>query len=189
MAVTWLLIALSVGATLFGTMGGHSAIEALMRFSNYAGRSFPEIRDGQVWRLVTPIFLHGGMLHLFFNMLWVYQLGGDIERKEGSWYLLAFTLAFAVLCDTAEYLVTGPNFLGISGVVYGMLGYVWAMTRFEPRSRYALPPNTMAFMLFWLGACLTGLLGPVANTQHIVGLVGGVAFGYARAGLAGHRRR
>jgi GlpG protein len=189
MPVTWALIALSVGATVFAGLPGGAGISALMRFSNLWGREFPEIMHGQVWRLVTPIFLHGGVLHLFFNMLWLYQLGGDMERREGSLYLAAFTVVAAILVDTAEYLVSGPNFLGMSGVVYGMLGYVWAMTRFEMRPRYGLPPNTMSFMLFWLVICLTGMLGPVANTQHIAGLVGGVAFGWLRAGMSGGRRK
>ena len=49
---------------------------------------FDSIRRGQVWRLVTPIFLHMGLLHFGFNMIWLWQLAGAIEARKGTWKLL-----------------------------------------------------------------------------------------------------
>ena len=129
------------------------------------------------------------MLHLFFNMLWLYQLGGAIETNEGSRYTLIFVLITAVLVDTAQYFAGGGRFLGMSGVVYALFGYIWMMSRYQAGTRYALAQQTVVMMLVWLVLCMTGLLGPVANTEHIAGLVVGVAWGFLRSGQVGTMSR
>jgi len=159
-------------------------------FSASLGKAFPEIRAGQVWRVVTPIFLHGGLLHLLFNMIWLYQLGGQIEAQESSRYVAVMMLVFASICNTAQYIVSGPLFVGMSGVVYGLLGYIWMMTRFQVGMRYMLSEQTVMFMLLWLGLCLVGIIPHVANTEHVVGLLLGVAWGFVRSdGWSQMRRR
>ena len=108
--------------TLLANLPAFAPLTAKLYFSEYLGTSFPEIRAGQVWRLVTPIFLHAGVLHLVFNMLWLYQLGGQIEAQESSGYFAVMVLVLAVICNTGQYVVSGPLFIGMSGVVYGLLG-------------------------------------------------------------------
>lgn len=181
-SVTMILIIASVALTIFSGTPRGLELKRLLYFSEYMSLDFPEIRDGQVWRLVTPIFLHSGFIHLLFNMLWVYQLGGAIEANEGKLYLLAFTVVFAALVDTAQYLVSGPAFLGFSGVTYAYLGYVWMMSRYQPASRYFISRDTVIMMVIWIGVCYTGLLGPIANTQHVVGFLSGTLFGWLRSG-------
>src|SRR5262249_27422424 len=154
------------------------AVTRLLYFSEYMGRSFPEISDGQVWRLVTPIFLHGGWLHLLFNMLWLFELGGMIEILEGPRKLATLMLVLAVLATTAQYMLSGPSFLGMSGVVYGLLGYVWMMSRHHAGTRYVMPTQTVYFMLVWLVVCLVGIIPNVANAEHVVGFVVGTAWGF-----------
>jgi GlpG protein len=175
--------AVSVFLTLIGSLPGAGRIMRSLYFSEYMGREFPEIAAGQVWRLFTPIFMHGGFLHLFFNMLWLYQLGGMVESTEGSAYTMALILITGAACNTAQYLVLGsPLFMGMSGVVYALFGYIWMMSRFQAGTRYAMPRETVLIMLFWLGIGFLGLIQGVANTEHLVGLVLGVAWGYLRSG-------
>ncbi len=187
--VTLALMLLCVIATLLAETGIGMGLTRLLYFSEYNLRSFPELRDGQVWRLVTPIFLHAGYIHLIFNVIWLFQLGGAIEITESGKRLLIMTLVLAVACNTAQYLVSGPSFVGASGVVYGLLGYIWLMSRHSAQHRYEMHPQTVYFMIGWMVVCLVGIIPNVANTQHVVGFVLGSAFGYLRSGALGTARR
>jgi GlpG protein len=141
--------------------------------------SLPEIRHGEVWRLITPIFIHFHILHILFNMLWLRDLGSMIEGRQSSTYLLALVLVIAAGSNLAQfYFGHAPNFGGMSGVVYGLLGYVWIRGKFDPASGLFLHPSTVTMMLIWLVACFTGILGPIANYAHLVGLMMGAAWGY-----------
>jgi membrane associated rhomboid family serine protease len=182
MPVTLFLIMASVALTLVSGLPGAMRVVRALYYSEYYGRDFPEISAGEVWRLVTPIFLHGGVLHLLFNMLWLYQLGGAIETNEGSLYLAAFTVGAAAIVDTLQYLVSGPLFLGMSGIVYAFLGYIWMMARYKAGTRYFVARETVIIMLFWIVICFTPLMQGVANTEHVAGLLLGVAFGFLRSG-------
>ena len=135
---------------------------------------------GQVWRLVTPIFVHvGGPLHLIFNMYWTYQFGTLIESRRGPWRHLGLVLLVAIASNLSQYAWAGPFFGGMSGVVYGQFGYLWMKSKFDRVAAISLPPRLVQFFLIWLVVCMTGLLGPIANTAHFVGLFTGMAIGYA----------
>jgi GlpG protein len=140
------------------------------------------ILEGQVWRLVTPALIHSDLLHFIFNMFWLYDLGGDVEREEGPKFYLAFFIIVAMLCNIAQFFVSGPAFNGMSGVVYGLVGYVWMMTRYSPASRYGISDAMMLFMVCWIfvGLVLPGM--HIANTQHITGIVLGLVLGSMRSG-------
>lgn len=159
------------------------AIHSLFISEHFSGhRDFqlmlPEVRSGQVWRLFTPVFIHLGFLHILFNMLWLRDLGSMIEARQGSLQLAVLVLALAALSDFGQYYVSGPFFGGMSGVVYGLLGYIWIRGKFDPGSGLFLHPSTVNMMLIWFVLCYTNLLGPVANTAHAVGLITGMAWGY-----------
>lgn len=151
-------------------------------FSKYRYPLFFEIRNGQIWRFITPIFLHFGILHILFNMLWLYQLGSQIERIQGQRYLVILIMILAILSNTGEYLISQSLFGGMSGVVYGLLGFTWMMGKFKPHSGYYIDSGTVGFMLAWLILCMMGLFGNIANTTHVVGLMVGVAWGYIASG-------
>jgi GlpG protein len=139
-----------------------------------------EIREGQVWRLVTPIFLHFGILHLGFNMLWLLVLGSQIESRRGTLRFGTLVLLTAIASNLGQYAMTGwPMFGGMSGVVYGLFGYVWMKSRFDPGSGLYIHGQTVMFMLVWFVLCFTGFVGPIANWAHGVGLAIGVLVGYA----------
>jgi GlpG protein len=148
-----------------------------------------DIERGEVWRLFTPALMHGGVIHILFNMLWLRLLGTLIEVRRGTPRLAALILVAAAISNYGQYewMVrrgeVGP-FLGMSGVVYALFGYVWMKGLYQPEQRMAVHPNNVNIMIGWLVLCMTGwlgpMVGPVANAAHIVGLVVGII-----AGLSG----
>ncbi len=186
--LTPILIALSVVAWMVIELKAWPNLLSLLFISSRQAPSgggwwmaLPEVRHGQVWRLVTPIFLHFNLLHLAFNMFWLFDLGGAIERRLGSVYLGILILALAITSNTGQYMLAGPMFGGMSGVVYGLLGYIWMKSRFDPGSGFYLRSSTVTMMLIWLLLCFTGLLGPIANGAHTIGLLVGTAWGWLSA--------
>lgn len=149
---------------------------------------------GQWWRLFTPMLIHFGILHLAMNSLWYWELGRRIEARQGAGWLLALTLLFALLSNAAQYLFGGPSlFGGLSGVLYGLLGYCWIFQRLAPTPAYHLPPGVLVMMLVWLVLCASGLItalgfGSIANAAHVGGLLAGCLAGLLGGALARRRR-
>lgn len=138
-----------------------------------------EIRQGQLWRLVTPILIHWSPAHILFNMWWLRDLGSMIEARQSTLQLGLLVLVTAAGSSLGEYwLGHTAAFGGMSGVLYGLLGYIWLRGKFDPGSGLFLHPTTVTMMLIWLVVCFTGLLGPIANMAHVVGLGMGMAWGF-----------
>ncbi len=188
------LIIISVAVTLLTDFGKNERFRQPFTITEYQvvehyihdRPGLPEIRHGQVWRLFTPMLLHFDILHIFFNMLWLRDLGSMIEARKSRWLLLLLVLVIAGTSNLAQYWWEGPNFGGMSGVVYGLLGYIWMQGRFNPASQLSLQPQTVTAMVIWFFLCFTGLVGNIANTVHAVGFGVGIVWGYlaARAAVA-----
>ena len=139
-----------------------------------------QIMRGQVWRLVTPMFLHFGILHLLFNMFWLRDLGGMIEMNRRSGFMLALVLVSAIISNLCQYFWSGPWFGGMSGVNYALFGYILVKQKFEPHLGLGLNQQAIWIMTGWLILCLvTPMAGDVANAAHVMGLATGAAIGYA----------
>lgn len=138
-----------------------------------------QFTDWQAWRYVTPAFIHFSVLHLVFNLLWWWYLGGQIEQRLGSGKLFILLIVGAALPNIAEFFASGPRFGGLSGVVYALLGYSWLRTRLQPDCGLVMPPALMGFMLVWLVLGFLDMLGtPTANMAHLAGLLVGLAQGW-----------
>jgi GlpG protein len=178
--LTFGLIAISVTLFLLARFGGNPSWIRDLFISDplFGDSSLPEVRHGQVWRLITPIFLHHDFLHILFNMWWLRDLGSMIEARQSSLYLLVMVVVIALCSNLAQTFMSGPHFLGMSGVVYGLLGYVWIRGKCDPGSGLFLHPSTVMMMIIWFVVCWSGALGPIANWAHTGGLVAGMAWGY-----------
>ena len=137
------------------------------------------VRHGQVWRLLTPIFIHFGILHIVFNMWWLSDLGSLIEQRKGMLMLGALVVVSGVVANLGQYVTSGPYFGGMSGVVYALFGYIWLKGRLSPGEGMTVSHNTVVVMLVWLVICMMGWVGPIANTAHVLGLVMGVVWAVA----------
>jgi Uncharacterized membrane protein (homolog of Drosophila rhomboid) len=114
---------------------------------------------GQWWRLVTPMLIHFGILHLAMNGMWYWELGRRIESRQGSINLIGLTLLFSLVSNYVQFLFSGPSlFGGLSGVLYGLLGHCWIFQVLSPNPAYRLPRGVLVMMLVWLLLCLSGLV-------------------------------
>lgn len=153
---------------------------------------FEKIQEGEVWRLVTPALLHNDILHLLFNMLWLIVLGRQLEQRMGGTRYLVFIALTALFSNAAQYLMSGANFMGFSGVICAMLTFIWVRQRRTPWEGYQLDKMTMLFMTFFILAMLGiqlvsfylevsghGPISPgIANTAHLAGALSGLLLGY-----------
>jgi GlpG protein len=216
--LTLVLLGICVAVALVRLTGpGMEFTWTWLSFSNLP-TGMPEIRHGQFWRLLTPIFVHApllgglGFLHLLFNALWLRDLGGMIETRQGTTRLLMLVLGLGVISNAVQYFagmgllqlaemgvpasvaqsmrlvgeaLGGPGFGGMSGVNYGLFGYIWMRSRFDPGSGLFLMPQTVSIMLIWFVLCFTPIIGNIANGAHLGGLVAGMVWGW----LASQRYR
>jgi GlpG protein len=141
---------------------------------------FPAL-DGQqwqLWRWLSHAVLHFSVMHIAFNILWWWQLGGDIEKKLGGLKLLQIFALSSALSGAGQYWVEGANFGGLSGVVYALVGYLWVVSTKAPQLGLTIPRQIVGFMLIWL---VLGYMQPfmaIANTAHLAGLIAGVGIGW-----------
>ncbi len=140
------------------------------------------LASGQWWRLWTPVLMHGGPLHLLFNLLWVWEFGRRIESALGAARLLPVLLVSGVAGNCAEYAwLHSAAFLGASGMVCGMLGFLLVANRIRPDPRLQLPGALAVAFIVMLLVMSSGVLGVlpgplqvnVANAAHWGGLGAG----------------
>ncbi len=152
----------------------------LLTFTQSPQADFPAASGIQVWRWVTPIFLHFGILHLAFNAAVVWELGRRVEEQLGSSRFLLLIAVLAVVSNWAQYAWTpGAAFGGLSGVAYGLLGFIVMSQRLRPKSRAWLLPQGFALgLLVFLVLFSTGITEGfglhVANAAHWGGLIAGL---------------
>jgi membrane associated rhomboid family serine protease len=172
---------------------GIAVAALLLSLAEWAGIELPLFFDVrftvQPWRLVTSMLPHVNGLHLVFNFCWLWTFGTVLERSLGAWRYAALVVAVESVSAAAEYaLLVGG--IGLSGVVYGFLGFLWAR-RSDPRFQPFVQPATVWLFVFWFLLCLALTLAdiwPVANVAHAAGAIAGVALGALPANTARRRR-
>jgi GlpG protein len=175
--ITWIFIIISAFVFLISMLpNGENQLSPLY-FAGDSKEFIKEIRSGEIWRLITPVFLHFGFLHVIFNLLWLKDLGKVTEKKSGPFLYLMTFFIIGICSNFAQYLTFGPKFGGMSGVVYGFLGQLWMSSTFNSRSEISLPKHDVNMMIIWFLLCMFGLIGNIANMAHGVGLSIGMLFG------------
>ena len=187
--ITFALIAASIGVTLWSGFGSNQSVYDKFSYVKWRengdtwNHADPmdasiDVRAGEFWRVITPAFLHLGPLHLIFNMMWLHSLGGQLEVRKGKAKYLGMVVAFAISSTVGQVFVARyPFFGGMSGVVYGLFGYIWMKARFDPRDGFVISQSTVNLMIVWFVICFMPGFG-VANGGHAGGLVLGLMMGY-----------
>ena len=196
MPLTLMLLGLSVLGFLivsFDSQLHWLSMLTFFEFDRHGSAWIFSMPEGQYWRLLTPIFLHFGLLHIVFNGLWLWDLGGRVERVQGSWRLLGLVLLIGTGSNLAQALFSKVGiFGGMSGVIYGLLGYCWTWSRVSGDHALDVPSVILALMLGWMVLCMVGFaellgVGAVANAAHLGGLLMGLLLGSVGAWLTGRR--
>lgn len=181
--VTWLILAVTVGigvSTLFSPASGD------LWFSLF-GLDKPAVRDGELWRMVTVALVHGGLLHLGFNMYALYIVGPIVEALYGRLLFLLFYVVTAAAGSAASYFVLQNPSVGASGAIFGLFGLLmvtnWVHKPALGRQARSLSTQIGVLIVFNLaigfgiGGGLMG--GRIDNAAHIGGLIAGAWLGLA----------
>jgi rhomboid protease GluP len=166
--------------SLAGEAGGLHVLTSMSGEASYQlGMNLPFrflLLDHQWWRLVTAMFLHGGLIHIGFNMMALMQFGPALEELYGSaryFFLYVFTGAFGFLVSS----LTGHFSLGASGALLGLVGAMLVVTTKrggsfmrDLRSRLISSVVILFVIGFWGG------LG-IDNSAHLGGFAAGFVIG------------
>lgn len=165
-----------------------SGVLQALSIEEYGRASRPEergtlaqVRRGEVWRLVTPAFLHAELYHIVFNLFMWQGLAAYLEPRRGSLRLLILVLVTAVASNLLQFYwpwSPGPRFLGLSGVVYGLVGYLAVKSSMDRRSGLMIPGNLVVLSVVWLVLGLIGIIPNVANGAHLGGILAGAFLGF-----------
>jgi membrane associated rhomboid family serine protease len=183
---TKLLVGINIAFFLVQQAVGDSftARFELLGHATYNGYSLEGVAEGQYYRLLTAMFLHASVVHILFNMLSLWWIGGPLEAALGRVRYLALYFVSGLAGSALTYLVAAPNqpSLGASGAIFGLFGATAVLMRrlrYDMRPVIALLVINLIFTFGWSG---------IAWQAHIGGLVGGVVVGYAMVHAPRERR-
>ena len=201
-----LLCAIVFGASLvFQSQDGSQ--ENFVR--NALEAQFQQISQGQIWRLITPVFVHGtgqeflfDFLHIFFNMYWMYWLGTRLEIQFGlktylGLFLIAGVASILVPLLTPETGLLGirglggSSVVGMSGVVYGVIGFGWCKMKMKPSVGMLITPFVLMFSIGWMlfgivsasSSQGVGYISSISHLAHLVGLLTGAMYAFVHTKL------
>ncbi len=179
--ITGLIIALSIIFTIAFQLPHGETNTLWDRLARFGTVSPAEMWDGAYYVLFTSVFVHGSILHILFNMMWLYRLGTVLEASLRPWVYALFFITATIVASAVEIVIMGAPGIGASGAVYAMFGLMWAGRGAFPAWRQLATRDNMNIFLVWGVFCIfTTWAGymPVANGAHFGGLVFGLAIGW-----------
>jgi GlpG protein len=130
----------------------------------------------EAWRYFSHALMHFSLLHILFNLMWWWYLGGEVEKRLGSGKLIVLTVISMLLSGYIQNYFSSPWFGGLSGVVYALMGYVWLRGERDPASGIRLERGMIIFAVLWIVAGWLNWFGfNMANGAHVAGLLVGLA--------------
>ncbi|MEU6256567.1 rhomboid family intramembrane serine protease [Streptomyces sp. NPDC047043] len=185
--VTKILIGLCIAAYLVQVSVGDSFTDHFEMLGKASTNGFPPydgVAEGQWYRLLTAMFLHASPIHIIFNMLSLWWLGGPLEAALGRARYTALYFVSGLAGSALTYLLAAPNqpSLGASGAIFGLFGATAVLMRrlnYDMRPIIALLVINLIFTFGWAN---------IAWQAHIGGLVAGLITGYAMVHAPRERR-
>lgn len=155
----------------------------LMQPKFWSGEKFDlfSFWQNEVYRWWSPALIHLSLMHLIMNGFWWWVLGREVEARDGHVMLVLLSFVFAIGAGFAQYLAVGPYFAGLSGVVYGLMGWVWSRQTFKG-SQYQIPAWLFPFMIITMLVMMlvdgAGMDLRIGHESHLAGAVIGVLLGF-----------
>ena len=175
--VTVLVTALCTLIFAFEWLGYDQQIMIFTHYPAYLGE------ETEYWRYISHVFVHLSPLHILFNLSWWWIFGGAIERHLGSLKLIGLFLTAALISGIAQNWASGPAFFGLSGVVYAVMGFVFAVDKFGATQGTVLPKGFFTMLIVGIALGFASpLIGiKMGNAAHISGLIVGLILGFLQA--------
>lgn len=127
---------------------------------------------------LTPSILHFSAVHIVFNLMWWLYLAPKVSKTCSTTWLVSLFVFSSLVSSWLQYLLVGPDFGGLSGVVYGLFGFCWLYGLRVPTSQLKLNNGIIGFVLVWMVlGFMDVLFVSMANWAHLGGLVSGMALG------------
>ncbi|MEU3503789.1 rhomboid family intramembrane serine protease [Streptomyces hundungensis] len=186
--VTKILIGINAVAFLVQQIVGERFTNVFCLLGRAAVPGFDDVQglaEGQWYRLVTSMFLHGGIGHIAFNMLSLWWLGGPLEGALGRARYLALYFVSGLAGGALTYLLAAPyeRSLGASGAIFGLFGAMAVLMR---RMKYDMRP-VIGLLVVNLVFTFNPWVG-IAWQAHVGGLVAGVLVGIGMVHAPAQRR-
>jgi rhomboid protease GluP len=173
--ITYIILGLTVIVYLF--QAGSQLATGYDLPVAYGGKINEFIRAGQLWRLITPVLLHGSILHIGFNMYFLLAIGPGLEQRMGHTRFLILYLLGGFSGNVVSFLLTSGVSVGASTAIFGLLA---AEGVFLYQNRELLGPRGRSQLNNVIGLAIINLvigLSPgIDNWGHIGGLLGGLLF-------------
>lgn len=175
--VTYAILGLTVGVFLLQMLSQLTLGEDLPFI--LGAKYNPYILQGQIWRLFTPMLLHGSLVHIGFNMYALYIFGRNLERFYGHIRFLALYLLAAFAGNVASFLLTQNVSVGASTAIYGLLG-AEAMFLYTNRELFGERMRASLYNVVFIAVVnlLISLSPGIDLWGHVGGLVGGGLFAF-----------
>lgn len=184
--LTVAIIALCVAIAIVELAQGVTIAGANAGIAVDLGLFGPFVAEGQWYRIITSSFVHAGLIHLLFNMIVLWWLGGALERYAGTLRFGTIYLA-SVIWGAAGALLFAPDALtvGASGGIYGLMA---ALLVLERQQGIALLGSSVGVFLL-LNLAITFIIPGISIGGHLGGLLGGflaavVLSGFGRGHVA-----
>ena len=147
-------------------------------FEHFSGVNL-YIMEGEVWRLITPTFMHSGFSHMLFNSFSLVLFGPALERLLGGGKFLFIYLASGVIANIATLVLEPLTYthVGSSGAIFGLFGYYIAMIVFQ-KNKLSQQNSQIIITLCIVSLIMTFIQPNINITAHLFGLLGGFLLGY-----------